>query len=127
MYLREGSDAVFAWNYDKTDSLFRVMYEVKNKATGKYQVLRAEDENGIEMPDPRIPPPAYAGRLEKRGKATLVVKGITFEDSTVFWCTLIGKPGFRDSGSMVNLVVTGDLYIYKYIYLLKTGLGILDF
>ena len=114
MYLREGSDAVFAWNYNKTDSLFRVMYEVRNKATGKTQVLRAEDENGIEMLDPRIPPPAYAGRLEKRGKATLVVKGITFEDSTVFWCVLIGKPGFpRDSVSIVYLVVTGDLYVYK--------------
>lgn len=55
-------------------------------------------------------PPAYDGRVEKKGQATLVVKNVQFEDSTKYVCFLDGKAPTPDAESTVNLIVTGKLF-----------------
>ena len=111
VYLVKGSDAVFVWDYSKTDKLQSVVWKVYNKTQGAFQILRIEDENGTRLlvNDPAIPPAAYIGRLERNGTATLIIKDITFEDSTRFKFTLTGKPGVQDIDDNVALVVTGTI------------------
>jgi len=106
LYRQEGSDAVFFWEYDKSDELQSTTWQVYNKTQDKYVFLRIEDENGTNLVDPAIPPAAYVGRIEKN-RSALVIKNVKLEDTTSFKCTLKAKPGFADKMSIVDLVVTG--------------------
>ena len=107
----KGSDAVFEWNYsvnNKAADLKFIRWSVYNKTEKAYYPLAVEYPNGSVLFNPNIPP-AYIGRVEKKGRATLVIRKISFEDSTVFKCTLVGKNRITDKWNVVHLVVTGTV------------------
>ena len=108
IYHQKGYDAVFNWDYVKTDKLRSTIWRVYNKTKGAYDILRVEDENGTIVVDPAIPPAAYVGRLERKGRGTLIVKNVTFEDSTKFKCTLTEKVTLLTTESSLDLIVTGE-------------------
>ena len=93
LYLMKGSDALFEWHYsadNKAADLKLVIWGVYSKTKRNYYPLVVEFHNGTVLLHPNIPP-AYEGRVEKIGQATLVIKRISFEDSTRFKCSLEGK------------------------------------
>ena len=103
---------VFEWDFSDTrNELKYVVWMVYNKTAGQDEVLRMEDENGTAVlsPSKPRPPPAFNGRLERKGKATLIVKNITFEESTFFRCILSGKTGVGSSTSTIQLEVIGTI------------------
>ena len=111
IYLRKGSDVVLKWDYAEKSELQFIDWKVYNKTAGKYVFLRVEDENGTAAHNPAAPwpPAAYVGRIEREGRATIIIKNITIEDAANFKCTLTGKPGVGSIGSDILLVVTGTM------------------
>ncbi|KAJ7371878.1 otolith morphogenesis [Desmophyllum pertusum] len=109
LYLQEGSNAVLTWDYtvdDKATELNSIIWKVYNKT---YVTLLAENKNGV-IQYTSIALSAYGSeRLKKVGNATLVLKDITFEDSTNYRCILRGENG-KDSKSTVELIVTGNSF-----------------
>lgn len=108
IYYQSGSDAAFAWDYNETDNLLTTSWMVYNKTVKNFVTLRMEDENGNVMKDPARPPAAYVGRLKREGRATLIIKNITDEDSVGFKCILTEKVTFLETESTVELIVTGN-------------------
>ena len=106
-----GSDAVLEWDYstaNETTDLERIEWRVYNKSEEGYSLLLKEDPDDNDPVRPTLPP-EYEGRVERTGRATLVIKDISFKDTTRFKCYLKGKPGIPDSWSIVQLVVTGTI------------------
>ena len=108
LYLLKGSDAVFEWHYSADNNaadLKFIIWRVYNETERSYYPLVMEFHDGAVLLNPNIPP-AYEGRVEKIGQATLVIKRISFEDSTRFKCSLEGKQGTLHESS-TELHVTG--------------------
>ena len=108
LYFLKGSDAVFEWHYSADNSaadLKLTIWRVYNKTERNYYPLLVEFHNCAVLLNPNIPP-SYEGRVQKIGQATLVIKRISFEDSTRFKCSLEGKQGILHESSS-ELVVTG--------------------
>ncbi|KAJ7389606.1 otolith morphogenesis [Desmophyllum pertusum] len=82
--LQEGSNAVLTWDY-KVDN---------RTAELQFIIWKHCQYMGTE-------------RLKKEGRATLVIKDITFEDSTNYYCILRGETG-ASLVSIVELIVTGN-------------------
>ena len=104
-----GGHAVFEWDYsadNKTTDLEHIEWRVYNKTEEGYSFLLKEDPDDSDPVRPTLPQ-EYEGRVEKKGRATLVIKDISVKDSTRFKCILKGKPGIPDSWSIVQLVVIG--------------------
>ena len=106
----KGTDAFFEWAYSeaiKTD-LRSIIWTVKNKTNpGISYVLVLETLDGTVKYNSEMPA-AYLNRVEKMKQATLVIKNITFDDSTTFSCVLKSKGGSAfDKEGPVQLVVTG--------------------
>ena len=77
-----------------------------------YYPLAVEYPNGTVKRNSDIPP-EYDGRIKKEGRATLVIKGVSFEHSNRFKCTLEGKQGVAEISSTTELVVTGAVCFRK--------------
>jgi len=103
-----------AWN--KSADLKFIIWRVYNKTDEQYFPLVVEYPNGAIQLNPMLPLD-YVGRVEKIGQATLVIKKISYEDSTLFKCTLRGEQGVSDESSTVQLVVTGTVCLVQYNFL----------
>lgn len=110
VYFMQGSNAVLEWDYfaaNKTTDLKHIVWSVYNHTDNRFYGLAAEFPNGNIQLNPNMPP-EYAQRIYKTGRATLVIKNITFYDSTLFRCWLVGKLWVPDSWSTVHVIVTGS-------------------
>ncbi|XP_068733700.1 roundabout homolog 2-like [Montipora capricornis] len=114
VYQEEGHDVEFVWDFERTEELFSVNWFVVNKTTTDRVTLWIEDENGTQR-GPSTPPLAYAHRLERKGRGTLIVKNVTQEDSTSFQCRLDGKDPGVQTGSSTRLVVTGLCRVHQSV------------
>ena len=104
----KGNIATMKWDYevdDKQAELSYIIWSVQNESTSIISSLLFENPKGNVNISTRIPQ-MYVGRVEKIGRATLVIKNLTYEDSTRYFCTLDQKFG-QDPRSHVELVVTG--------------------
>lgn len=114
IYALEGSDRAFKWVYsevNKTIDLKYVLWRVLNKTTGQDHVMIQEAVDGTVTFNPNLAA-EYRNRVEKKKQATLVVKGVTDEDSTVFSCLLMSTRGTpSDVESRIQLVVTGNYFV----------------
>ena len=106
IYVRKGRNAVFEWDYNDTPELI-IVWSVFNETVAKFQTLILEVENKVVILNPAMSP-VYKGRVEKTGRATLVIKNVRSVDSTIFRCILIGKTSTITSS--VQLVVTGTVH-----------------
>ena len=105
------SIATMKWDYEVDDreaELQYIIWSVRNETTSIISPLLFEDPKGNVNISTQIPQ-MYVGRVEKIGRATLVIKNLTYEDSTRYICTLDQKFG-QDSRSPVELVVTGTVF-----------------
>ena len=110
VYVKKGSNAVLKWEYnvDRNPAELKfITWKVLVKALRKYKEMIVEDD-GIVSPHPGLPA-AYVHRVEKKRQATLIVKNVTFEDSTKFQCVLTLYGGVTKKGT-VELIVTGTLF-----------------
>ena len=104
----EGSIATMKWDYqvdNREAELKYIIWRVQNKTTSDIYTLLFEDNKGNVNISTQIPQ-MYVGRVEKIGRATLVIKNLTYEDATTYICSLDQKVG-QDPDSPVELVVTG--------------------
>ena len=107
----EGSIATMKWDYqvdNREAELKYIVWRVRNKTTFDFYPLLFEDNKGNVNISTQIPQ-MYVGRVEKIGRATLVIKNLTYEDATIYICFLDQKVG-QDHDSSVELVVTGIHY-----------------
>ena len=112
LYRQEGSNAVLTWDYKETDELQFIIWRVLNKTDGNIVSLLVENKTGYVLYTANALSAYGTERLKKEGNATLVIKNITFEDSTKYRCILRGKTGATVE-SIVELVVTGNALVYK--------------
>ena len=104
----KGSTATMKWDYkvdDREVKLKYIIWRVRNKTDYNFYPLLFEDNKGNVNISTKIPQ-VYVGRVEKIGRATLVIKNLTYEDTTRYTCILDQKVG-HDVYSPVELVVTG--------------------
>ena len=101
---------------NKTAELKFIIWSVYNKTEMKKVALLVEYKNGDVQYSNKALSAYGTERLKKEGRATLVIKDITVEDSTFYWCILRGETGVTDVESVVELIVTGKALVYK-IYL----------
>ena len=107
----EGSIATMKWDYhvdNREAELEYIIWRVQNKTTSDIYPLLFEDYKGNVNISTQIPQ-MYVGRVEKIGRATLVIKNLTYEDATIYICFLDQKVG-QDYDSPVELVVTGTSF-----------------
>ena len=113
-----GSDAIFEWTYPKailSTDLSSVKWTVENKTDRQEYGLLLDNLDGTVTVVPTIPL-LYKNRVIKTKQATLVIKSITFDDSTRFKCTLYSKtdPSLNKESRPVELIVTGtSLFMYS--------------
>ncbi|KAJ7392888.1 hypothetical protein OS493_010549 [Desmophyllum pertusum] len=108
--LQEGSNAVLTWDYkvaNRTAELKYIIWSVYNKTEQKQVTLVVEYKDGRIQYSPQALSAYGTERLKKEGRATLVIKNITFEDSTDYKCILRGETG-KAVESVVELIVTGN-------------------
>ena len=115
LYVTEGSDAALEWDYsavNKEADLRRIKWSVYNKTEGDYYPLAVEYPHGTVKLNSAIPQ-EYDGRIKKEGRATFVIKGVSFKHSNHFKCTLEGKQGVAEISNTTELVVTGAVCFIK--------------
>lgn len=109
LYFQDGNTANLTWSYtvdNRTAELKRIIWRMFNKTDRSYVLLLLEEKDGTVKYNP-IAPPAYGKeRITKEGQASLVIKNITFKDSTTFECTLDLEKA-ADLQNSVELIVTG--------------------
>ena len=106
----EGSIATMKWDYqvDNRDAELKyIFWRGRNKTTSDIFSLLFEDNKGNVNISTQIPQ-MYVGRVEKIGRATLVIKNLAYEDAAIYICTLAQKFA-ADLDSRVELVVTGTI------------------
>lgn len=103
----KGSIATMKWDYkvDRAAGLNYIVWRVQILADNRIYPLLVEDNKGRVKISTRIPQ-MYVGRVEKTGRATLVIKGLTYEDTTRYMCALDPRVGY-EVRSTVDLFVTG--------------------
>ena len=120
LYLPEGSNAVLTWDYkvdDRAAELKFIIWKVYNKTEGEAVTLFVEYKDGIAQYSNKALSAYGTERLKKEGRATIVIKDITFEDSTNYRCILKGESGIAGAESVVELIVTGNTLAYKMVIL----------
>ena len=96
------------WDYkvdDRDAELKYIIWRVQNKTTSEFFTLLFENNKGNVNISTQIPQ-MFEGRVEKIGRATLVIKNLTYEDTTRYICIIDQKFG-QNINSPVELVVTG--------------------
>ena len=97
------------WDYkvdDRDAELKYIIWRVQNKTTSKFFSLLFEDNKGNVNISTQIPQ-MFEGRVEKIGRATLVIKNLTYDDTTRYICIIDQKFGQNVNSPVVELVVTG--------------------
>ena len=113
VYVKKGSNAVLKWEYyvDRNPAKLKfITWKVYFKALRRYRGIILEDD-GIVFLHPSLPA-AYVHRVKKKEQATLIVKNITFENSTRFQSVLTSYSGITKKGT-VQLIVTRTLFTTK--------------
>ena len=106
----EGSIATMKWDYQvdiRDAELKYIIWRGRNKTNSDIFPLLFEDNKGNVNISTQIPQ-MYVGRVEKIGRATLVIKNLTYEDAAIYICTL-AQTFAADLDSSVELVVTGTV------------------
>ena len=107
VYVFRGYDSSLEWKFynDTIPAEFSfVTWEVYVAGLG-WKKLKQENNQGLLI-DHSEQPVQFRNRLEKRGQATLVIKNMTFEDSSRYRCILTTFGGTRTE-SDVEVVVIG--------------------
>ncbi|XP_068733715.1 roundabout homolog 1-like [Montipora capricornis] len=104
VYFMNGSNAVVEWKYSVDNRMADFQYIVWGVQVGGQRTpVMIENATGHLTYTA-----AYAGRVEKRGQATLVLKDVTFKDSGIYLtCSLI-HTSRRQSDSSTGLTITGQ-------------------
>ena len=110
LYFQEGSTANLIWTYtvdNRKAELARIIWSVFNKTDSSFVALIVEGKDGTVKHNPNAPPTYGPERVSKEGQASLVIKNVTFKDSTTYKCLLDGETGVTGATSSVKLIVTG--------------------
>ena len=100
-YVLRGNDLILKWEYyiDKKPADFNfATWEVYVRGVGWRKMIGEETNGTVFIHNER--PPLLSGRVEKRDQATLIVKNMTFEDSSEYRCVLTAL----DLGTTENVV-----------------------
>lgn len=107
----KGGNAFLKWDYkvdNREAELEFVIWRVRNKTASINYPLLYEDNKGNVIIGRNIPQ-IYVGRVEKIGRATLVIKNLTYEDTTRYIC-ILRKTSGEEPDSSVELVITGTCF-----------------
>ena len=109
-YFNIGSDANLVWDYtDPHNEIQFIVYSVV--LDNKFAKLILNDSQGVRE-NPNIPS-LYKGRVEIKGRATLVIKNINPRDNSKFKCEMrAGSPGTVESA--IQLIVAGTYYKHNH-------------
>lgn len=100
------------WDYrvdDKATEFRYIVWRVQNRTNPSvsYNIIYENSQGNVNI-STQIPL-MYVGRVEKIGRATLVIKKLIFEDMGTYFCKLDRKSGV-DAENDVQLVVTGTSF-----------------
>ena len=128
LYFMKGSSAIMRWDYKVDDGgakLKYIIWSVQDKTTSRFYTILFEDNKGNVNISTQIPQ-GYVGRVEKTGRATFVIRNLTYEDSGKYKLTLDQTFG-EDPDSRVQVAVTGTasliiiIILYFYVaYILQS-------
>lgn len=102
-----GNDLTLKWEYyidKKPADLKFATWDVYVEGDG-WKKMIGEEKDGTVFYHIELPP-LYSRRVEKRDQATLIIKNMTYEDSTEFRCVLTALDGTRTEG-VVKVIVAG--------------------
>ena len=109
-YFNNGSDANLVWDYtDPHNNIQSTLYSVL--VNGAFFEMMVNDSRGVQE-HPNMPL-SYKGRVEIKGRATLVIKNIHPGDNTKFRCNLFGSFIYKVE-STVQLIVAGMYYRHNH-------------
>lgn len=104
VYAEKGSTVTLKWEYSADNKSAELQYIIWSAGI---ETLMYENSTGYWKISGAIPS-SYVGRVYKEGPASLVIKDVTFKDSTSYTCALEANPGVTQrQTSTVNLFVTG--------------------
>ena len=104
-YFNNGSDANLVWDYaDPHNEIEFIGYSVM--VDNKFVRVILNDSQGVRE-NPNIPS-LYKGRVEIKGRATLVIKNINPRDNSKFKCEMRAGSGTVESA--IQLIVAGTYY-----------------
>lgn len=106
-YVLRGNDLLLKWDYyiDRKPADFNfATWDVFVKGVGWRKMIGEEKDGTVFIHSEQ--PPLLSGRVEKRGQATLVIKNMTFEDSSRYRCVLTALDLGRTE-DVVNVIVVG--------------------
>ena len=84
-----------------------IIYAVEKGSGGNFINMLGLQNDGTNITFSTIPI-EYRGRVRIEGRASLVIKKVSFQDNTQFICILVAKTGAgSDQSSVVRLIVTG--------------------
>ena len=109
-YFNNGSDANLVWDYaDPHNEIEFIAYSVV--VDTQFVTVILNDSQGVRE-NPNIPS-LYKGRVEIKGRATLVIKNINPRDNSKFKCEMrAGSSGTVESA--IQLIVAGTYYKYNH-------------
>ena len=106
-YVLRGNDLLLKWEFyiDRKPADFKfATWEVFVEGVGWRKMIGEDTDGTVFIHNER--PPLYSGRVEKMDQATLIVKNMTFEDSSEYRCVLTALDGGRTEG-VVKVIVAG--------------------
>ena len=106
-YVLRGNDLILKWEYyiDKKPADFNfATWEVYVRGVGWRKMIGEETNGTVFIHNER--PPLLSGRVEKRDQATLIVKNMTYEDSSEYRCVLTALDLGRTE-NVVKVIVAG--------------------
>ena len=96
-----------------------IIYSVEKVSGGNFINMLGLRNDGTVITFSTIPI-KYRGRVRIEGRASLVIEKVTFQDNTLFMCTLVAKSGAgQDISNVVRLIVTGMYYSFVFIALIN--------
>lgn len=112
LYVQEGSSANLTWAYsvdNRTAELKVINWSIYNKTEGEDVILFQEEKSGRVRYNTDVPPMYGPERVTKVGQASILIKNVTFKDSTDYKCFLRGEGAAPNVEDEVKLIVTGML------------------
>ena len=106
-YVLRGNDLILKWEYyiDKKPADFNfATWDVYVEGVGWRKMIGEETNGTVFIHNER--PPLLSGRVEKRDQATLIVKNVTFEDSSEYRCVLTALDLGRTE-DVVKVIIAG--------------------
>jgi len=122
VYFMAGTDAILEWDYsvdNKTAEFGETSWWAYSRTAAKTVKLMLESGDGILKYNPAMPT-EFRERVFKKGKATFVLKSVTFEDTIKVRCKLEDKSGNTED-SIISLVVTGPAFVHPAVQVAEVG------